>query len=113
MAIVASAVVIAAASGLVSCEKYVLPSISLSPDTLFVNQPGKQMKLVVETNVMWHMDLDGLDLEWLAIEPVSGEGDTPVDITVSANDTGAEREIVIPVKTETLQRNMVISQSAD
>ena len=112
-AIAASAAVIAAASGLVSCEKYVLPAISLSRDTLFVSHSGQRVELVVETNVTWYFDLDDLNPDWLAFDPLEGDGDTAVGITVEENATGQERKIVIPVKTETLQRNLVVSQSAD
>ena len=43
MAILAAAVLVAAAAGAASCEKYVLPMLSLSQDTLLVNKSAQQL----------------------------------------------------------------------
>jgi hypothetical protein len=113
MAIFAAAAVLAAVSTVSSCEKYVLPSLSLSQDTVLVNKAAQELELVVNTNVDWHINMDDVDAEWIHFSIYAGYGTATVQLTIDENDSGAKRRVTIPVETGTLRRKLMITQSAD
>jgi hypothetical protein len=113
MAIFAAAAILAAVSAVSSCEKYVLPSLSLSQDTVLVNKAAQELELVVNTNVDWHINMDDVEAEWIHFSNYAGYGTATVQLTIDENDSGAKRRVMIPVETGTLRRKLMITQSAD
>ena len=113
MAIFAAAAVLAAVIAVSSCEKYVLPALSLSQDTVLVNKAAQELQLVVNTNVDWHFNMDDVEAEWIHFSTYAGYGTATVQLTIDENDSGAKRGVTIPVETGTLRRKLMITQSAD
>ena len=113
MAVLAAAAVISASAGLSSCEKYILPTLTLSQDTLLVNKNAQELSLVVNTEVNWSFDLSGASAPWLTVTPATGRGTYTVKIQIEENGAGYDRSATIPVKTSTLERKLHIVQSAD
>ena len=113
MAILASAVIIAAAAGAASCEKYVLPELSLSQDTLLVNKSAQQLSLTVNSNVQWAFDVDGDKVEWVSFDPEWAEVGRKVTISIEENATGKMRSATVPVSSQTISKKLLIVQSAD
>ena len=113
MALFAAAVVIAAAAGAASCEKYVLPELSVSPDTLAVNAAAQELSIVVNANVQWDIKVDEVDADWVIFVPEWGELGSPVTITIEENTSGSTRRVTVPVESQTISKKLVIIQSAD
>lgn len=103
---------LALSAGLTSCEHYVLPEMTVTPDTLIFTAAGGVQQVTVKSNVIWNMDINISDetfVEWITCEPDWGQEGCESTITVKPN-TGGFRQKVIPVKTETLKRNLTIIQ---
>ena len=113
MAVLAAAAVIAASAGLSSCEKYILPTLTLSQDTLLVNKNAQELSLVVNTEVNWSFDLSSAGASWLTVTPDIGLGVATVKIQIEENGGAKVRSATVPVKTATLERKLYIVQSAD
>ena len=113
MAILASAVIIAVAAGAASCEKYVLPELSLSQDTLLVNKSEQQLSLTVNSNVQWAFDVDGDKEEWVSFDPEWAEVGRKVTISIEENATGKMRSATVPISSQTISKKLLIVQSAD
>ena len=113
MAVLAAAAVIAASAGLSSCEKYILPTLTLSQDTLLVNKNAQELSLVVNTEVNWSFDLSSAGASWLTVTPDIGLGVATVKIQIEENGGANVRSATVPVKTATLERKLYIVQSAD
>ena len=113
MAVLAAAAVVFTTVCVSSCEKYYLPSITLSQDTIFVNKAAQELSLVVNANVIWSFDLDKPKARWLSVTPEMGEGTATVKISIDENKTEEVRRATIPVTTSTLERSLYIVQSAD
>lgn len=112
VAFLAAVAVIAAASCVTSCEKYFLPSLELSQETILVNKASQELSLVVNSNVIWSFDIDK-QIQWVTVTPAKGESTATVKIHIEANDSGVARSVTLPLKSETLQRDLRIVQSAD
>ena len=95
-----------------SCEKYVLPELSFSPDTLVFNAEGGTMTLQLRTNVNWEAEINRSDdtwVEWITFTPTFGEGDCDIEITLKTNNEEA-RTLTFDIKTETLKHPLTIIQ---
>jgi len=114
LALIAAAAVIAAVAGVNSCEKYILPSMEIIPDTLAVNMSPQELSLYIDSNVPWWIETqDFRDAGWLMIEPFAADTAATVKVTVEENVSGSRRSIVIPVHSQTLEKKLSIFQSAD
>ena len=114
LAVIAAAAVIAAVAGVNSCEKYILPSMEIIPDTLAVNMSPQELSLYIDSNVPWWIETqDFRDAGWLMIEPFAADTAATVKVTVEENVSGSRRSIVIPVHSQTLEKKLSIFQSAD
>lgn len=113
MALLAAAVLAAAAAGAASCEKYVLPMLSLSQDTILVNKSAQQLSLVVNSNVQWEFDVASAKIDWVYFDPEWGETGRKVIITIEENTSGAVRKATVPVQSQTIQKHLLIVQSGD
>ncbi|MCK9626273.1 MAG: BACON domain-containing protein [Bacteroidales bacterium] len=91
-----------------SCEKYVLPSLSLSQDTLTFSPEAQDSELIIETNVIWSADNTS---NWIILNPSEGELSDTITISVTKNDTGNKRSYKISFNTETIKKSVVIIQN--
>lgn len=115
--IVASLIAATAVLGahLTSCEHYVLPEMTVTPDTLYFSAAGGAQTVMVNSNVIWNFEINLSDetyVEWITCDPDWGTEGSESVITVKEN-SGRAREYVIPVKTETLKRSLTIIQDGN
>ena len=113
MALCATAVIIAAAAGAASCEKYVLPEISLSQDTILVNKAAQELSLTVNSNVQWEFDVAGVGIDWVIFDPEWGELGRKVTVSIEENTSGSVRRATVPFQSQTISKQLIIVQSAD
>ncbi|MDD3201252.1 MAG: BACON domain-containing protein [Bacteroidales bacterium] len=91
-----------------SCEKYVLPELSFTPDTLYFTSTAQTKAVTLTTNVVWETEIS---VDWIKSEPDFGEGDTLISFTVEENN-GDARNTSVNIKTETIQKALIVIQSA-
>mgnify|MGYP003298769152 CR=1 FL=1 len=92
-----------------SCEKYVLPEMSLTPDTLYFRANADSSTVNVKANIKWDVSKSG-QINWLEFSPDEGEGDGEVKIKVTAS-TESSREATLTFRSETLEKKLVVIQS--
>lgn len=93
-----------------SCEKYVLPELTLSVDTLFCTEFQQTLPVGVHSNVKWQMTYDKSNA-WLSATPTREvRGDSTIFVTVEANTEEEPREATLTVTSETLRRFLVVRQ---
>ena len=113
MALLTAVVVFAAVAGTASCEKYVLPALTLGQDTIAVNCKAQEAKLVIDSNVQWDFKVNEIKAEWLSFDPEWAELGLTATISIEENTTGAQRSVTVPVESQTIARKLFIVQSAD
>lgn len=111
------AILLCAAAALcgVSCEKYALPRLDLSNDTILAPLEGGEFGVTLTSNVRWMFD-DGSIQDWIYLDLKYGTSDYvdveyPLKVRVNANDTDAERKCDMTVTTSTLSRKLVVIQA--
>lgn len=92
------------------CEKYVLPDLTISPDTLRFGPDAGSLPLQVNTNVITTLYPESHDY-WVVPDPDWIEETTLVQIHVDANPDTTQRIAVIPVKSESIKRTLVVIQA--
>ena len=104
--------VVAAALALqfTSCEKYVLPELSLGADTLVFTAAADSATVAVSANVIWQAELEDSGQEWLETGPSWWEGPGEAYIKVEDNGTDAERSANVIVKSETIRKKITVIQ---
>ncbi len=108
--ILVSSAIVFALSHITSCEKYILPNLSLSKDTLSFSAIEDSVNISINSNVMWEFDETGVD--WIVVTPNSGDEADTVKVKVFANSEAAERTHTLTITSETISRNLVIIQAA-
>ncbi|MBO4768319.1 MAG: BACON domain-containing protein [Bacteroidales bacterium] len=96
-----------------ACEKYVLPELSFSPDTLIFTAAGGTQTLQLRSNVEWEAEINRSDdtwVEWIIFKPTFGDGDCDVEVTLADNTTGPLRSLSFDIKSETLKHTLTIIQ---
>lgn len=96
------------AAQFVSCEKYVLPELSISPDTLWFSAAADSQLVYLTTNVITTAEAENAG--WLHADPSWMDESTVVTIHVWENQTTRSRSAVIPFKSESLQHDLVVMQ---
>jgi len=98
----------------VSCEKYILPAITLSQDTLAIACTTQQdIPVKVSSNVKWQVSISEGE-GWIKFTPkVAVKGDSTILITVEANTDIESRQGKLNVTSETLSKSIVILQDGD
>ncbi|MCF0167872.1 MAG: BACON domain-containing protein [Bacteroidales bacterium] len=91
-----------------SCEKYRMPELSLSADTLLLDSTGHNLELIVSSNVMWYVD-NYEEVEWCELYPFAAESGDTVSITIAANE-GEPRSVSYEFSVATLKRILYIQQ---
>lgn len=109
-AIVAAALLGAAVAQLSSCEKFVLPEITVSQDTLLFSAAGGSQSIRVTTNVITTAYPETIDQLWLSTDPGWFDESSTVTFTVAENTKPEERTGTVPVKSESILKNVVVIQ---
>lgn len=92
-----------------SCEKYVLPDLTISSDTLRFSAAADSQMLVVTTNVITTIYPENAD-NWVKANPEWMDQSSTVCIRVSENPGPEPRTATVPVKSEAILRSLVIIQ---
>ena len=98
-----------AATQFSGCEKYVLPEVTLSQDTLWFHAAAGTQSIHVTTNVVTTAEPETDDQFGLATDPVWFDESCNVTVTVLEN-TGDSRTATIPIKSEAILKNLVVIQ---
>jgi len=107
--LVAAALLGVAAAQFAGCEKYVLPAITLSQDTLWFHAGGGSQVVHITTNVITTAEPATADQLWIVTDPLWFDETSDVKVTVDPNQ-GASRTATIPIKSEVIQKNLVVIQ---
>lgn len=92
----------------VSCEKYILPEMYLSQDTLAFGASSDSLAITVHSNVIWSFKNE--DDGWVRGYPNWGDADSVVVFTVKANESPNPRSLTLNIKSETISRYLFITQ---
>lgn len=97
-----------------SCEKYVLPELTLDQDTIAVPAAGGDYTISFTTNVKWDID-DFSMVKWLDFSEFTGSSDYQlkryeITMTVDPNDTGAPRSHVVDISTMSIEKHILVQQ---
>lgn len=94
--------------GAVSCEKYVLPEMHFTPDTLRVNCEGGDFPVRIDVNVKWKAT--AADGTRVTVIPDSGDGAADLQINVAPNQASEPFSTDVTFESETLRKRLVIIQ---
>ena len=95
-----------------SCEKYVIPELQVAPDTLRFGAAADSQKIIVTTNVNTVLSMNTSDT-WVFADPDFIEETCEVTIHVLENETGQARMLTLPVRSESLERKLLVIQSGE
>ena len=101
---------IALAVQFVSCEKYVLPELSLGADTLTFSAAADSNVVSIDANVIWQAMLEDTDLNWLETGPSWWEGPGEAFVKVKDNTSSSARSASVLIKTETIHKSFLVIQ---
>ena len=112
---VAAAAVIVASLSTASCEKYILPHLNCTLDTIWAPLEGGTYHVTISSNVSWKFELTTIPA-WASVDVTYGQSDYeeavyPIQIEVQPNDGDSGRNGVIKYSSQTLTRTLVISQT--
>ncbi|MBQ6436863.1 MAG: BACON domain-containing protein [Bacteroidales bacterium] len=93
------------------CEQYVLPEISLNPDTLRFTAAGGVLPVQVQANVKWQLSVSDEGTGWLTAGAESGNGNLTVGIEAGAN-ADDERTCTVIVRSETIRKQLTVIQAS-
>lgn len=91
-----------------SCEKFILPEMSVTPDTLFFSPLADSASVTVKANVTWEVSGQS-GSGWVSFSPSGGEMEGVVKIKV-AQSAGESRRATITFKSETLSKSLIVIQ---
>lgn len=106
-----AALLAVAAAQLGSCEKFLLPEVELSQDTLWYSAAGGVQSVHVTTNVITTANPETRDSDWITTDPVWFDASCDVQVTVSENAQEDQRTSSIPIKSEAIIKYLVIIQA--
>lgn len=106
--IVAIIVMALAVSQMVSCEKYILPELTVTPDTLRFGAAADSALVKVHSNVIWS-NKDNPD--WIGVSVDWGDADAETFVSVTENTSTQARQAQVSIKSETIQRYVVVEQA--
>lgn len=93
-----------------ACEKYVLPEVSVSADTLWFGAAADSQKLVVTTNVITTAESDDA---WIWAEPYWFDSSCTITVSVRENPDAEPRTGTLPIKSEAILRNVTVIQEGN
>ncbi len=97
-----------------SCEKFALPKLELSRDTVFAPLEGGSFDVTLTSNVRWSFESNTI-VDWIYIDTQYGTSDFkdvdyPINLKIKANEGEAERVCTLKLSTMTLSRKLVVVQ---
>ena len=92
------------------CEKYVLPAITVTPDTLRFSARADSADIFLSTNVITGPEAED-GAHWISAWPEWFDADSPVTIFVKENTSSDERTGILYFKSEALQKKLVVIQA--
>ena len=97
----------------VSCEKYVLPELTISQDTIIFSHNIDSAYLEIHSNVIWEIETPDVSIadRWVIVRPNWADGDTTVIFKTTLNK-GPRRETKARVFSETIERYLMLIQEA-
>ncbi|NLB67452.1 MAG: BACON domain-containing protein [Bacteroidales bacterium] len=97
----------------VSCEKYVLPELTISQDTIIFSHNIDSAYLDVHSNVIWEIETPDITYsdQWIIVKPNWADGDTTVVFKTTLNE-GPMRQTQARIFSETIERNLLLIQQA-
>lgn len=104
--------VLAAAAQFTGCEKYILPDLSIAPDTLRFNAMADSADIFLTTNVISKTEAEQ-GSEWITSWPEWFEENATVTIYVRQNTGQAERTGILYFKSEAIEKKLVVIQAGD
>ena len=107
-AIAALSIVFLIASQMISCEKFILPELTVTPDTLIFGAAADSSLVKVHSNVVWS-NKDNPD--WISVSVDWGDTDAETFVSVSENTSTQARQAQVSIKSETIQRYIVVEQA--
>ena len=93
------------------CEQYILPEITLNPDTLRFTAAGGVLPVEVEANVKWKLSIGNEGYGWLTAGAESGNGALTVGFEAAANGDD-ERKCTVTVASETIRKRLTVIQAS-
>lgn len=106
-ALTAFSIVLLLAAQMVSCEKYILPELTATPDTLRFGAAADSALVKVHSNVIWSNN-DNPD--WIRVSVNWGDTDDETFVFVTENTASEARQAKVSIKSETIQRYIVVEQ---
>lgn len=107
-AIAALSIVFLIASQMISCEKFILPELTVTPDTLRFGAAADSSLVKVHSNVIWSNN-DNPD--WISVSVDWGDTDAETFVSVAENTSTQARQAQVSIKSETIQRYIVVEQA--
>lgn len=107
-AIAALSIVFLLAGQMISCEKFILPELTVSPDTLRFDAAADSALVKVHSNVIWS-NKDNPD--WIRLSVDWGDADGETFVSVTENTSTQTRQAQVSIKSETIQRYIVVEQA--
>lgn len=92
-----------------SCEKYILPKIELSADSLFFHSGADSAKVFITANVDWEVSFQSGDHSFCTVSPTSGSENGAITVTVG-NAEKEFAECTVGIRSEIIRKNLYICQ---
>ncbi len=108
------AALVFSACGTTSKDDSLPPSIEVK--TLTIEASGHLQFAYIAATGVWNVDVSGEDggtVDWVTVEPASGEGNKDVLLTVAANDSDEERSATVTVKSNGGQASATLTQKGN
>ena len=99
-----------AAAQFTACEKYVLPAVSIEPDTLYFGAKADSAMIHLSTNVITSPNNE--NAYWITTWPDWFDEDSDVMIYVRENTGTTQRTGILYFKSEAIQRTLTVIQAA-
>lgn len=107
--LVSALLVLTAAAQFAGCEKFVLPAISVTPDTLRFSAAADSADILLYTNVITKPEPEEGD-EWITTWPEWFDADSPLTVFVRENTGSEARTGILYFKSEAIQKKLVVIQ---
>ena len=107
--IIPAILLLMAAAQFTGCKKYVLPAITVTPDTLRFSAKADSVDVYLTTNVITKPEADK-GAEWITTWPEWFEESSPLTVYVRANTDSTARTGILYFKSEVLEKKVVVIQ---
>ena len=93
----------------VSCEKYILPELTISQDTIIFSHNIDSAYLDVHSNVIWEIETPDITYsdQWIIVKPNWADGDTTVVFKTTLNE-GPMRQTQARIFSETIEHHLLL-----